>query len=169
MENQNEVIVTPKVSFADIATMLENARNAIVKNAVSTGELIGNYAKAMQYAFDKTLENGEVVKWYDLKGKAKAGVKAEYKSFVDALESAGLGSNKYVYWQRVKEASGYVTAGNKVTANLSVDEKNQKDLMTIINRIYADQEAGGEPKSAEILEDLKFCFSFLGGDVDTLG
>lgn len=164
-----QVIVTPTVSFADIQSMLANARNAIVKNAVSTGELIGNYAKAMEYAFDKTLENGEVVKWFNLKGKAKAGVKAEYNQFVEALKSADLEGNKYVYWQRVKEASGYVTAGNKASANTTIDAKTMTELKTILNRILNAEDDEGCEKSNEVKGLLMEAFEGMGGDVDTLG
>lgn len=170
MENQN-VVVTPSVSnVSEILTMLDSARNGLIKGINKTGELVANYGKALEGAFNQTLANGDVVKWFDLKGKAKAGIKQERAKFVMDMEQAGYGKGTIdVYWQRVKESCGYQTAGNKVKAESTVDDKNLKDLQTIINRIYADQEAGGEPKSAEILEDLKFCFSFLGGDVDTLG
>jgi len=164
-----QVIVTPTVSFADIQSMLANARNAIVKNAVSTGELIGNYAKAMEYAFDNTLENGEVVKWFNLKGKAKAGVKAEYNQFVEALKNADLEGNKYVYWQRVKEASGYVTAGNKASANTTIDAKTMTELKTILNRILNAEDDEGCELSNEVKPLLMEAFEQMGGDVDTLG
>ena len=167
---ENQTIVTPSVSFTDIATMLANARNAIVVNVVKSGELIGNYSKAMDYAFDKTLENGEVVKWFNLKGKAKAGVKAEYNEFVEALKSVGLEGNKYVYWQRVKEASGYQTAGNKASANTTIDAKTMTELKTILNRILnADEEDEGCEKSNEVKGLLMDAFEGMGGDVDTLG
>jgi hypothetical protein len=166
MEN---VIVTPSVVFGEIATRLENARNAIVGNAVKTGELIGNYASAMEYAFNKTLENGEIVKWFDLKGKANAGVKAEYAKFVESLKGAGLEGNKYVYWQRVKEASGYVTAGNKASANTTIDAKTMTELKTILTRILNAEDDEGCEKSNEAKATLIEAFEIMGGDVDTLG
>jgi hypothetical protein len=168
MENQNQVTVTPTVSFTDIATRLENARNAIVKNAISTGELIGNYASAMEYAFNKTLENGEIVKWFDLKGKAKAGVKAEYAKFVEALKTADLEGNKYVYWQRVKEASGYVTAGNKASANTTIDAKTMTELKTILNRIINNESDDEAELSNEAKPFLAQAFEIMGGDIDTI-
>lgn len=170
MENQN-VVVTPSVSnVSEILTKLDQARSGLIKGINKTGELVSGYGVALENAFNQVLANGDVVKWFDLKGKAKAGIKQERAKFVMDMEQAGYGKGTIdVYWQRVKESCGYQTAGNKVKAETTVDGKNLKDLQTIINRIYADQEAGGEPKSAEILEDLKFCFSFLGGDVDTLG
>ena len=156
-------------NFVEIQTALDNARNAIVKNGVKTGELIQDYSLSMDNAFDVTLANGELIKWFVLTGKDKAGVKAEYKKFESALEEAGLQSNKYVYWQRVKEASGYQTTGNRVAGSLSVDDKNKKDFQTIINRIVADMAGGGESKSSEILEDIRYCFTFLGGDLTAKG
>lgn len=158
-----------QTNFTDIQTALDNARNAIVKNGVKTGELLKAYSVAMDNAFDMTLANGEVVKWFALTGKQKDGVKAEYKKFESALEGAGLSSNKYVYWQRVKELSGYVTTGNIVKGSGSVDEKTKAELRTIINRIVADVAGGGEPKASEILEDLRYCFTFLGGDLHAKG
>jgi hypothetical protein len=156
-------------NFVEIQTALDNARNAIVKNGVKTGELIQAYSLAMDNAFDMTLANGEVVKWFALTGKQKAGVKAEYKKFESALEENGLASNKYVYWQRVKEASGYQTTGNKVKGSGSVDERNLADLRTIINRIVEAKNGGIECKSADLIEDFRFCFTSLGGDLTAKG
>jgi hypothetical protein len=152
-----------------LAQRLENARNAIVANAVNTGELIGSYADAMQDSFDMVLENGEVVKWFNLKGKAKAGVKAEYKEFVTALESVGLEGNKYVYWQRVKEASGYITAGNKASANTTIDAKTLTELKTMLNRILNAEDDEGCEKANEAKSYLMTAFEIMGGEVDTLG
>jgi hypothetical protein len=150
-----------------LAQRLESARNAIVANAVNTGELIGTYAKAMGETFDMKLENGEIVKWFNLKGKAKAGVKAEYNLFVEALKSAGLEGNKYVYWQRVKEADGYVTAGNTVKATLTIDARNLADLKTILGRIINNESDDDEGcyKSQKAKADLVMAFEILGGNI----
>jgi hypothetical protein len=148
-----------------LAQRLESARNAIVANAVNTGELIGTYADAMQDTFDMTLENGEVVKWFNLKGKQKSGVKAEYALFVEALKSAGLEGNKYVYWQRVKEASGYITAGNTVKASLSIDAKNLADLKTILGRIINNESDDDAELSNQAKSYLTEAFAILGGDI----
>jgi hypothetical protein len=156
-------------NFVTLQTALDEARNAIVKNGIKTGELIQNYANAMDNAFDMTLANGELVKWFNLTGKQKSGVKAEYDKFVSALEGGGLGGNKYVYWQRVKEASGYVTNGNRVKGSSSVDERNLADLRTIINRIVEAKNGGIECKSADLIEDFRFCFTSLGGDLTAKG
>jgi hypothetical protein len=156
-------------NFVTLQTALDEARNAIVKNGVKTGELIKDYSVAMDNAFDITLANGELVKWFNLTGKQKSGVKAEYSKFESALEEAKLESNKYVYWQRVKEASGYVTNGNKVKGSGSVDDKNLSDLRTIINRIVEAKNGGIECKSADLIEDFRFCFTSLGGDLTAKG
>lgn len=156
-------------NFTDMQTALDNARNALVKGVVKTGELISNYGKAMEQAFDKTLENGDKVKWFDLKGKAKAGVKAEYARFVETLKGANLEGNKYVYWQRVKEACGYQTVGNTVKATLTIDSKNLAELKTIINRIFNAESDEGCELSNLAKHDLMNAFETLGGDIDTLG
>lgn len=164
---ENQTVITS--NFTEIQTALDNARNAIVKNGVKTGELLKNYSMALDNAFDVTLANGEKVKWFALTGKAKDGVKAEYKKFESALIENDLGGNKYVYWQRVKELSGYQTTGNRVNGNKTVDERNKADLQTIINRIVESVNGGEESKSSEILEDLRFCFKHLGGDLTAKG
>jgi hypothetical protein len=151
-----------------LAQRLESARNAIVANAVNTGELIGTYAKAMGETFDMKLENGEIVKWFNLKGKAKAGVKAEYALFVEALTSANLQGNKYVYWQRVKEADGYQTAGNTAKASLTIDARNLADLKTILGRILNNESDDDAEKSNEAKPALEKAFSILGGDITAI-
>jgi F0F1-type ATP synthase alpha subunit len=168
MENQN-VVVTPQVAFADIQTALDKARSAIVNNGKQTGELIKNYARALEGAFNMTLANGDVVKWFAVTGQHKKLVTAEYKKFEAQLVEAGLEKSKYVYWQRVKEESGYQTTGNKVKSNASLDDKNKTELATIINRIVASMNGGEESKSSEIIEDLRYCFTHLGGDLTAKG
>jgi len=166
MSNDNQVVVTQSID-GNAYSNLVASRNGLVKVLGKTGDLIQGYADNMCMVFNlKDTAGGLMTPWYELKGKAKAGVTAEKAAFVKACEDSGFKKGTIdVYWQRVKESSGYVTAGNRVKGSTSVDEKNKSELKTIINRIFADQEAGGESKSSEILEDLKFCFSFLGGDV----
>lgn len=164
---EQQTVITS--NFTEIQTALDNARNAIVKNGVKTGELLKNYSMALDNAFDITLANGDKVKWFNLTGKQKDGVKAEYGKFTQALKDNGLEGNKYVYWQRVKELSGYQTTGNKVKSNGTIDEKTKAELQTIINRVVADMNGGGESKSAEIIEDLRFCFTHVGGDLNGKG
>lgn len=164
---ENITVITP--SFANIQTALDTARNGLVGGLNKTGELVTNYANAMTYAFDMTLENGDIVAWFDLKGKSKKMVKAEYDKFVSALAEKGLEGNKYVYWQRVKEASGYVTAGNTAKASTTIDAKTLTELKTMINRILNAEDEAGSELSQGIKAQLMACFEDMGGVVDTLG
>jgi hypothetical protein len=89
--------------------------------------------------------------------------------FKAAMIEAGQDKNVDVYWQRVKEASGYVTNGNRVKGTLSVDDKNQAELKTIINRIFKAEEEGEEVASSDFKAALMDIFEALGGDVMQLG
>jgi hypothetical protein len=140
---------------------LIDARGLLVKNSSKTGEVIATYAKCLDAAFG--------AKWYELTGKAKAGVKSERGMFKAAMIEAGQDKNVDVYWQRVKEASGYVTNGNRVKGTLSVDDKNQAELKTIINRIFKAEEEGEEVASSDFKAALMDIFEALGGDVMQLG
>jgi hypothetical protein len=165
MENQNVVINTGGEQYSNVVS----ARKNLVKVAKSTGDFISNYADALGF-FDLTDTNGNITKWYDLKGKDKKGIKAERDAFKADMTEAGYSTGTIdVYWQRVKEASGYQTSGNRVTANLSTDDKTQADLKTIINRIFKAEEAGEDCKASEFKGYLMDVFQALGGDVDNLG
>ena len=132
-------------------------------------DFIQGYADALGF-FDQVSDNGQLTKWYDLKGKAKQGIKAERQAFVSEMTDAGYGKGTIdVYWQRVKQASGYQTAGNRVAGSLSTDDKNLSDLKTIINRIFKAEESGEDCASSEFKGQLMDIFSALGGDVDNLG
>ena len=145
------------------------ARKNLVKVAKSTGDFIQGYADALGF-FDITDTNGNVTKWFELKGKAKQGIKMERDAFKADMTEAGYSTGTIdVYWQRVKEASGYQTTGNRVSANLSTDDKTQADLKTIINRIFKAEEAGEDCKASEFKGDLMSIFEALGGNVDNLG
>lgn len=167
MENQNDNVVINQ--GGEQYSKVVSARKGLVKVAKSTGELINTYANALSF-FDITDTNGNVTKWFDLKGKAKQGIKMERDAFKSEMTEAGYSTGTIdVYWQRVKEASGYETTGNRVTANETTDQKNAKDLKTIINRIFKAEEAGEECISSEVKGLLMTAFETLGGDVDTLG
>ena len=145
------------------------ARHKLVKVARSTGEVIKGYADALGF-FDQVSENGETTKWFDLKGKAKQGIKAERTAFVAEMTEAGYGKGTIdVYWQRIKEASGYQTAGNRVKGSLSTDDRNMTDLKTILNRIFKAEESGEECTSSDIKGILMTAYEKLGGKVDDLG
>jgi hypothetical protein len=108
--------------------------------------------------------------WYELKGKDAKGIKAERVEFVAAMTEAGFNDGTVkVYWQRVKEASGYVTAGNRVKGASDTDGKTVAELKTIINRIFKAEESGEDCKASDVKGLLMEAFEALGGDVDTLG
>ena len=69
----------------------------------------------------------------------------------------------------MKEASGYVTAGNKASANTTIDAKTMTELKTILNRILNAEDEEGCEKSNEVKGLLMEAFEGMGGDVDTLG
>jgi hypothetical protein len=166
MENQN-VVITNGNAYSNLV----QSRNALIKVAKSTGELIGNYASNLNTTFNVVSATGELIKpWYELKGKDRQGLKLERDEFVKGMTEAGYSRGTIdVYWQRVKEASGYQTTGNRVTANETTDQKNAKDLKTIINRIFKAEESGEDCYSSEVKGLLMTAFEKLGGDVDTLG
>ena len=162
---ENVVINTGGDQYSKVV----EARHKLVKVARSTGEVIKGYADALSF-FDLSDTNGNITKWYELKGKAKQGIKMERDAFKADMSEAGYSTGTIdVYWQRVKEASGYETTGNRVTANETTDQKNAKDLKTIINRIFKAEEAGEDCYSSEVKGLLMTAFETLGGDVDTLG
>jgi hypothetical protein len=158
---ENIVINTGGEAYSKVVS----ARKSLVKVAKSTGDFIQGYADALSF-FDLSDTNGNITKWYELKGKAKQGIKMERDAFKADMTEAGYSTGTIdVYWQRVKEASGYQTSGNRVTANLSTDEKNKAELKTIINRILASEENGEECISSEIKKYVVMAFEGLGGDV----
>lgn len=165
--NDSINITTPSNAVAD----LSKARGNVVKAAGKTGEVISAYAVAMCQAFDLRDNQGEVTThWYDLKGKLKTGVNDERKAFKAAMESAGFeNATADVYWQRVKVASGYQTAGQRVKGNETLEAKTVADLKTIINRIFKAEENGEESKASEVKGLLMDAFEQLGGDVMNLG
>jgi hypothetical protein len=167
MENQNEVLSINGNAYSNLVA----SRQALIKVAKSTGDLIGNYATNLCSTFNVVDAEGNLIKsWFELKGKDRQGLKLERDEFVKGMTEAGYGKGTIdVYWQRVKEASGYETTGNRVTANETTDQKNAKDLKTVINRIFKAEEAGEECLSSEVKGILMTAFEKLGGDVDTLG
>lgn len=165
--------VTSLEQFEAAKQTLVMTRGNLVKGAKVTGDLISNYAEALCTMFHQVNEHGEVLTpWYELKGKTKAGVKEERAAFAADMSSAGFGTGTTdVYWQRVKEASGYITPKNRVSGSTGVDAKNLSDLQTIINRIFKAEEAGDSSaeRSSEYKGQLMEIFEGLGGDPDKLG
>ena len=160
MENITATSVMPETVSVALINLID-ARGSLVKTSSKTGEVLGTYSDCMKAAFGD--------EWYLLTGKAKAGVKSERGMFKAAMIEAGQDKNVDVYWQRVKEASGYVTNGNRVKGTLSVDDKNQAELKTIINRIFKAEEEGEECSSSDFKAALMDIFEALGGDVMQLG
>lgn len=166
MSNDNQVVVTQSID-GNAYSNLVATRNNLVKGLSKTGDLIQGYADNMCMVFNQKDTTGKLMTpWYELKGKAKAGVKAEKEAFTKACSDSGFKQGTIdVYWQRVKEASGYVTAGNRVKGSTSVDEKTLSELKTIINRILASEENGEECKASDIKRALMDSFEYMGGDV----
>ena len=158
-----DVIVTsvmPETVSVALINLIDT-RGALVHNSVKTGTVLKAYATALEKAF------GE--KWYELVGKAKAGVTSEYKLFKSAMIESGQEHNVSMYWQRVKKESGYIVNGNKVSTTVSPDDKNQAELKTIINRIFKAEENGEMIASSDYKGALMDIFEALGGNVMDLG
>jgi hypothetical protein len=150
---------------------LEAARGAAVAVAGKTGEVLQVYAAALCAAFDLVDSTGKVTsRWFELKGKLKAPVTKERSEFKTQMEAAGHKANVHVYWQRVKQASGYVTAGDAAKAAQSVDDKTLADLKTILNRIFkAESESVECDGSSEAKGLLIEAFESMGGDIEKIG
>ena len=162
------VITTMAIDSGIVAS----ARRNLVKAAKGTGEVIQGYADALCMTYNvRALDTGAALTpWYELKGKDAKGIKAERVEFVAAMTEAGFNDGTVkVYWQRVKEASGYVTAGNRVKGASDTDGKTVAELKTIINRIFKAEESGEDCKASDVKGLLMEAFEALGGDVDTLG
>lgn len=160
-----QVNVTPAVATGDALNLradLSVARTKLVKAAKGTGEVIKAYGAALVAVFG--------AEWWALKGTAKKPLKEERDQFVLEMTAAGFGKPTIdVYWQRVKEASGYVTAGNRVKGEVSVDTKNLDDLRTMINRIFKAEEDGVHTDWSDEKDILIDLFTRMGGDEDKLG
>ena len=152
--------------------IVAGARRQFVKGLKGTNDVLQGYADALCMTFNvRALETGApITPWFELKGKDAKGVKAERALFVTDMTEAGFGKGTVdVYWQRVKEASGYVTAGNRAKGGKSVDEKNLAELKTIINRILSAEESGSDTEWSEVKGELIDVFEQMGGEVDALG
>ena len=116
----------PMTAVAGAVANLTESRTQLVKGIGKIGALIQGYAGALCQAFNLVDNQGEVTTpWFELKGKLKAGVKGERANFANDMTQAGYAKSTIdVYWQRVKEASGYVTAGNRVSAGATDVDAN---------------------------------------------
>jgi hypothetical protein len=158
-------------------SILDQAEIALVDGVSKTGELIQGYADALCKVFNvKDSMGNTIVPWHALKGKDKKGIKERRASFVQRMVNRGHvkpdgkpSATVDVYWQRVKEASGYVTSGNRVTGGTDVDSKTLAELKTMINRILKSEEDGKECNASMFKGNLMEIFEGMGGDVDNLG
>ena len=157
-------VITSTAPAIDTGIVAE-ARRKLVTAAKGTGAVIQGYADALCMAYNVSDTSGtNVTAWFELVGKEKKGIKAERALFVESMTEAGFGKPTVdVYWQRVKEASGYVPKG-RVTGGTDVDAKTAAELKTIINRILKGQEDGQSNHADVILETLKSAFVTLTGE-----
>jgi hypothetical protein len=159
MENQNPVV--------SVDSLLAQSRQSLIDGIGKIGDLISMYSVDLSRQFDAVDNEGNITtKWFALSGKLAKGVKAERALFkADMIEAGYSVATVDVYWQRVKEASGYVTAGNKVKGQNTIDSMNFDDLKTILNRILgAESDTEGCEKSQLAKASLLDAFEFLGGD-----
>ena len=165
LKMQNTIVVSPVTSA--VANLVET-RSALVNGIGKVGELISKYSMALDQGFDLVDNASNVTtKWFDLQGVLRKGVKTEHKAFKADMENAGYSEGTInVYWQRVKEASGYVTAGNRVKGSTDIDAKTLAELTTMLNRIMNDET---ECKAQGVKPLLMQAFEMLGGEVGKLG
>ena len=162
-------------------SILDQAEIALVDGVSKTGELIQAYADVLCQVFDrKDTEGNTIEKWFNLVGKDKKGIKERRASFTQRMINRGYtkgvdkdGNPKAsatvdVYWQRVKEASGYVPSG-RVSGGTDVDSKTLAELKTMINRILKSEEDGKDCTASMFKGQLMEVFEGMGGDVDNLG
>jgi hypothetical protein len=165
---ENTVQLTQVSQAVQIIVNLDKARSALVSQVGKIGEVIQVYADGLSQAFDLVDNEGNVTtKWYDLQGTFTKPVKAERALFVTAMEAKGYEKPTInTYWARVKEAAGYVTAGNRATATLDTDAKTLSELKTILNRIFNDET---DCKAQQVKGILIDAFVQMGGDAMKLG
>ena len=164
-------VITTTFTTAIDAGIVAEARRKLVTAAKGTGAVIQGYADALCMAYNVTaLDNGQLITpWYELVGKDKKGIKAERALFVESMTEAGFNKGTVdVYWQRVKEASGYVPKG-RVTGGTDVDSKTVAELKTMINRIFKSEEEGQDCNASMFKSNLIDVFEGMGGDIGTLG
>jgi hypothetical protein len=157
-------------------SILDNARSALVEGVSKTGDLIQGYADTLCEVFNRRDTGGNIIaKWFELVGAEKKGIKAERALFVNAMMARGHvkangkpSATVDVYWQRVKEASGYVPKG-RVSGGTDVDSKTLAELKTMINRILKSEEDGQDCNASMFKGNLMEVFEGMGGDVDNLG
>jgi hypothetical protein len=164
--------MTNVISTTTNDSILDAAEIALVDGVSKTGDLIQGYADVLCQVFNvKDAMGNTITPWHGLKGKDKKGIKDRRASFVQRMIARGYvkpdgkpSATVDVYWQRVKEASGYVTSGNRVSGGTDVDSKTMAELKTMINRILGAEEAGQECHASMILDNLKNSYFVLTGE-----
>lgn len=163
------IVITTPAPAIDTGIVAE-ARRKLVKAARGTGAVIQGYADALCFAYNVKDTSGTITTpWFELVGKDKKGIKAERALFVSDMTEAGFNKGTIdVYWQRVKEASGYVPKG-RVTGGTDVDSKTMAELKTMINRILKAEEEGKDCNASMFKRNLMDVLEGLGGDIGNLG
>jgi len=166
MTTLNVVAIAP----ATRAPMVSKARKGLISflktKDAKVGEFLKGYADALCATF-----NTEHTPWFDLKGKLGKEVKIERAAFVEDMKAAGYEQGTIdVYWGRVKDASGRIKApAGKVSAPKDTDTEVLKGLATILNKIYAAEDADATIKASNVKKYLLDAFTAMGGDVMELG
>ena len=178
MKKPNETVTVVSVGTLSNVGILDTARSALIEGASKTGDLIKGYAAALCEVFNRKDSKGTMLcAWYDLVGAERKGIKAERAQFVQACINAGFvkpgttdkpSATVDVYWQRVKEASGFVPKG-RVSGTVDIDAKTLSELKTIINRILKNEEDGTMCAASDYKGALMDVHEGLGGDNSTLG
>lgn len=163
-----DTIITPQPNI-DLGTAREGYIGSIKGESIKLKE----YAAAMNATFSVVDASGKVVKpWFELKGKAASGVKAEFAAFANALKAAGYADGvEYTYWGRVKDASGRVKPNNVVQSdNPDYLALSLEDIKRVLNRTNKLREGKGEAfeRLDEIYDDLLVVYTTLGGSEDDL-
>ena len=159
MDNLNPVV--------SVESVLSQSRQSLIDGIGKIGDLISAYGVDLAKQFDLKDSDGNVTtKWYDTTGKLAKGVRDERAIFKADMVKAGYSVPTVdLYWQRVKESDGYVTAGNKVKGDNTIDAKTFAELKTILNRILgAESDDEGSEKSQNAKASLLEAFEIMGGD-----
>lgn len=168
-----DTIVTPVAAVAapSLVVNLDAARSALVEGIKKTGELIMDYAMALNQSFDLLDNQGKITtKWFDLKGKLAAPIKAERELCKAAFAARGIESASFdVYWGRIKDAAGRVKTQNRVSGSGDPEALNMEDLKRLINRIFKMEEEGKDTEWSDEKAVLMDIYGRMGGEVDKLG
>ena len=169
---ENIVITAPQNDHAIAVHNVSKAFDSWVKQEGKTSEILASTSTAMCYAFDvvDTETGARITPWYELKGKAAAEVKKARAEFVEKFTAIGKSEGWIkMNWLRIKEKSGYVTAGNRATGGHTADALNLQNLKTILNRIFKQEESGEDTAWSDVKAALMEVYEDMGGDIDNIG